>query len=81
MHSRIENTWKRVSERARVGNCYINRNMIGAVVGVQPFGGEGLSGTGPKAGGPDYLRRLTTERTVTINTAAVGGNAHLLTLE
>ena len=53
VHSRIESTWKRVSERARVGNCYINRNMIGAVVGVQPFGGEGLSGTGPKAGGPD----------------------------
>ena len=81
VHSRIESTWKRVSELARVGNCYINRTMIGAVVGVQPFGGEGLSGTGPKAGGPDYLRRLTTERTVTINTAAVGGNAHLLTLE
>ena len=81
VHSRIESTWRRVSERARVGNCYINRNMVGAVVGVQPFGGEGLSGTGPKAGGPDYLRRLTTERTLTINTAAVGGNAHLLTLE
>ena len=81
VHSRIESTWRRVSERARVGNCYINRNMVGAVVGVQPFGGEGLSGTGPKAGGPDYLRRLTTERTLTINTAAVGGNAHLLKLE
>jgi len=81
VHSRIESTWKHISERAQVGNCYINRNMVGAVVGVQPFGGEGLSGTGPKAGGPDYLRRLTTERTLTINTAAVGGNANLLTLD
>ena len=63
---------------ARVGNVYINRNMIGAVVGVQPFGGEGLSGTGPKAGGPHYLLRFVTERTLTVNTAAVGGNARLL---
>ena len=68
-------------ERARAGNIYVNRNIIGAVVGVQPFGGEGLSGTGPKAGGPHYLLRFATERTVTINTAAVGGNASLLSLD
>ena len=78
VHSRIESTWRRVQATARVGNCYVNRNMIGAVVGVQPFGGEGLSGTGPKAGGPHYLQRFTTERTLTVNTAAVGGNASLL---
>jgi RHH-type proline utilization regulon transcriptional repressor/proline dehydrogenase/delta 1-pyrroline-5-carboxylate dehydrogenase len=78
VHSRIESTWRRVQAAAHVGNCYINRNMIGAVVGVQPFGGEGLSGTGPKAGGPHYLLRFLTERTLTINTAAVGGNATLL---
>ncbi len=78
VHSRIESTWRRVQAVARVGNTYINRNMIGAVVGVQPFGGEGLSGTGPKAGGPHYLLRFVTERTLTINTAAVGGNARLL---
>ena len=78
VHSRIESTWRRVQAVARVGNTYINRNMIGAVVGVQPFGGEGLSGTGPKAGGPHYLLRFLTERTLTINTAAVGGNARLL---
>ena len=65
----------------RTGNVYVNRNMIGAVVGSQPFGGIGLSGTGPKAGGPDYLRRFTAEQTVTINTAAAGGNASLLTQE
>ncbi|HUR39686.1 MAG TPA: bifunctional proline dehydrogenase/L-glutamate gamma-semialdehyde dehydrogenase PutA [Verrucomicrobiae bacterium] len=78
VHSRIESTWRKVQARARVGNCYVNRNMIGAVVGVQPFGGEGLSGTGPKAGGPHYLLRFVTERTLTVNTAAVGGNARLL---
>jgi len=60
---------------------YVNRNMIGAVVGVQPFGGEGLSGTGPKAGGPNYLRRLVAEQTVSINTSAIGGNAALLNLD
>jgi len=80
VHSRIEDTWQRVRARARVGNLYINRNMIGAVVGVQPFGGEGLSGTGPKAGGPLYLYRFATERTCSANTAAVGGNASLLSL-
>jgi len=78
VHSRIESTWARVRARARVGNLYINRNMIGAVVGVQPFGGEGLSGTGPKAGGPYYLPRFAVERTLSINTAAIGGNAALL---
>ncbi|MGR8940214.1 MAG: bifunctional proline dehydrogenase/L-glutamate gamma-semialdehyde dehydrogenase PutA [Gammaproteobacteria bacterium] len=78
MHSRIESHTQYIVEQARVGNIYINRNMIGAVVGVQPFGGMGLSGTGPKAGGPDYLRRLASEQTVTINSAAVGGNAALL---
>ena len=65
-------------DRLQTGNVYVNRNMIGAVVGVQPFGGHGLSGTGPKAGGPHYLTRFATEQTVTINTAAAGGNAALL---
>jgi RHH-type proline utilization regulon transcriptional repressor/proline dehydrogenase/delta 1-pyrroline-5-carboxylate dehydrogenase len=81
VHSRIEATWERVRRRARVGNLYVNRNMIGSVIGVQPFGGEGLSGTGPKAGGPHYLPRFATERTVTVNTTAVGGNASLLSLK
>lgn len=80
VHSRIEATWRHVSRRARVGNLYVNRNMIGAVVGVQPFGGEGLSGTGPKAGGPYYLHRFATERSRSVNTAALGGNADLLSL-
>lgn len=80
VHSRIESTQRRIERRVRVGNTYINRNMIGAVVGVQPFGGQGLSGTGPKAGGPHYLHRFATERTLTVNTAAVGGNASLLSL-
>lgn len=81
VHSRIDSTWKRITQRARVGNAYVNRNMVGAVVGVQPFGGEGLSGTGPKAGGPHYLPQFCCERTLTVNTAAVGGNTSLLTLE
>jgi len=80
IHSRIENTIKKIIAKAKVGNIYVNRNMIEAVVGVQPFGGEGLSGTGPKAGGPYYLQRFATERTLTINTAAIGGNASLLSL-
>src|SRR5690606_20641690 len=80
IHSRIDETVEHIARRARVGNCYVNRNQIGAVVGVQPFGGEGLSGTGPKAGGPHYLLRFATERTLTINTTAAGGNASLLTL-
>jgi RHH-type proline utilization regulon transcriptional repressor/proline dehydrogenase/delta 1-pyrroline-5-carboxylate dehydrogenase len=81
VQTRIETTARRVAARARVGNVYVNRNIIGAVVGVQPFGGNGLSGTGPKAGGPQYLQRFATERTVTTNTAAVGGNASLLSLD
>ena len=80
IHSRIEDFAERIASRARVGNVYVNRNMIGAVVGVQPFGGMGLSGTGPKAGGPHYLTRFATEQSVSINTAAVGGNATLLSL-
>lgn len=81
IHSRIDRTQAYIASRIRAGNCYINRNMIGAVVGVQPFGGERLSGTGPKAGGPHYMQRFATERTLTINTAAVGGNAGLLALD
>jgi RHH-type proline utilization regulon transcriptional repressor/proline dehydrogenase/delta 1-pyrroline-5-carboxylate dehydrogenase len=80
IHSRIDDTIEYIQSRARVGNCYVNRNQIGAVVGVQPFGGEGLSGTGPKAGGPHYLLRFAGERTLTINTTAAGGNASLLTI-
>ncbi|MEO9077788.1 MAG: bifunctional proline dehydrogenase/L-glutamate gamma-semialdehyde dehydrogenase PutA [Rhodanobacter sp.] len=80
IHSRIDATVHYISKHARVGNCYVNRNQIGAVVGVQPFGGEGLSGTGPKAGGPHYLLRFAGERTLTINTTASGGNASLLTI-
>ncbi len=80
IHSRIDDTIDYIQSRARVGNCYVNRNQIGAVVGVQPFGGEGLSGTGPKAGGPHYLLRFAGERTLTINTTAAGGNASLLTI-
>lgn len=81
IHSRVEETVRYIQSRIRVGNSYVNRNMVGAVVGVQPFGGEGLSGTGPKAGGPHYLLRLCTERTLSINTAAVGGNASLMCLQ
>lgn len=80
IHSRIDGVARQVAARARVGNVYINRNMVGAVVGVQPFGGRRLSGTGPKAGGPHYLHRFATEKTITTNTAAVGGNASLLSL-
>ncbi len=78
IQTRIDSRALRLAAAARIGNVYINRNMIGAVVGVQPFGGEGLSGTGPKAGGPHYLYRFCAEQTVTINTAAAGGNATLL---
>jgi RHH-type proline utilization regulon transcriptional repressor/proline dehydrogenase/delta 1-pyrroline-5-carboxylate dehydrogenase len=80
IHTRIDGLAQRIARGLRVGNVYINRNMIGAVVGVQPFGGMGLSGTGPKAGGPHYLHRLATEQTITTNTAAIGGNAGLLSL-
>lgn len=78
IHSRIDETVEEITTRLAVGNIYVNRNMIGAVVGVQPFGGYGLSGTGPKAGGPHYLPRFATEQTITINTAAAGGNAALM---
>ena len=81
VHSRIDKTQQYIVDRVQAGNCYVNRNMIGAVVGVQPFGGEKLSGTGPKAGGPHYMLRFATERTLTVNTAAVGGNAVLLELD
>ncbi|RMH39939.1 MAG: bifunctional proline dehydrogenase/L-glutamate gamma-semialdehyde dehydrogenase PutA [Gammaproteobacteria bacterium] len=80
IHSRNEGLADYIAHRARVGNIYINRDMIGAVVGVQPFGGMGLSGTGPKAGGPFYLHRFCTERTISNNTAAIGGNTTLLSL-
>ena len=79
IQSRIASTAARIAARLPHGNVYVNRNMIGAVVGSQPFGGSGLSGTGPKAGGPDYLHRLMVEQVVTVNTAASGGNATLLT--
>jgi RHH-type proline utilization regulon transcriptional repressor/proline dehydrogenase/delta 1-pyrroline-5-carboxylate dehydrogenase len=78
VHSRIQAFADEVVRSARVGNVYVNRSMIGAVVGVQPFGGDGLSGTGPKAGGPHYMLRFATERTLTVNTAAVGGVTELL---
>ncbi|MBV9575422.1 MAG: aldehyde dehydrogenase family protein, partial [Gammaproteobacteria bacterium] len=80
IHSRIDATIHSIANRMPVGNIYVNRNMIGAVVGVQPFGGERLSGTGPKAGGPHYLPRLCMERTTSTNTTAVGGNAKLVSL-
>ena len=78
VHTRVDSRAERIRARSAVGNLYVNRNMIGAVVGVQPFGGEGLSGTGPKAGGPNYLVRFTTERVYTVNTAAAGGDLGLL---
>ena len=81
LHSRIASTAERVEALARVGNLYVNRSMIGAVVGSQPFGGEGLSGTGPKAGGPHYLPRFAVERTVSVDTTSAGGNATLLSIE
>ena len=81
LHSRIAGSSALVENLARVGNLYINRSMIGAVVGSQPFGGEGLSGTGPKAGGPHYLYRFCAERTTSVDTTSAGGNASLLSLE
>lgn len=80
LHTRIEQRIRALSREAPAGNIYVNRNMIGAVVGSQPFGGFGLSGTGPKAGGPDYLLRFLHETTLTINTASSGGDASLLSL-
>jgi RHH-type proline utilization regulon transcriptional repressor/proline dehydrogenase/delta 1-pyrroline-5-carboxylate dehydrogenase len=81
IHSRIDTRIAQIAARLSSGNVYVNRNMIGAVVGTQPFGGTRLSGTGPKAGGPNYLRRFVTEQVVSINTAASGGNATLLVVE
>jgi RHH-type transcriptional regulator, proline utilization regulon repressor / proline dehydrogenase / delta 1-pyrroline-5-carboxylate dehydrogenase len=81
IHSRIETNVRRIIAGLDNGNVYVNRSMIGAVVGTQPFGGSGLSGTGPKAGGPNYVRRFAIEQVVSINTAAAGGNAALLTAE
>ena len=78
IQTRIDSRAQALAARAHVGNIYVNRNMIGAVVGVQPFGGEGLSGTGPKAGGPHYLYRFCAEQTFTVNTTAAGGNVALL---
>jgi RHH-type transcriptional regulator, proline utilization regulon repressor / proline dehydrogenase / delta 1-pyrroline-5-carboxylate dehydrogenase len=80
IHSRIDETVRRIHEGTRIGNTYVNRSTIGALVGMQPFGGESLSGTGPKAGGPYYLHRFAVERTLSINTTASGGNASLLSL-
>lgn len=81
IHSRIESRFMEVAKSAPVGNVYVNRNIVGAVVGSQPFGGRGLSGTGPKAGGPHYLSRFATEKVVSINTVATGGNTELLQLD
>jgi RHH-type proline utilization regulon transcriptional repressor/proline dehydrogenase/delta 1-pyrroline-5-carboxylate dehydrogenase len=78
VQTRLESFWREVFASTSIGNTYVNRNMIGAVVGVQPFGGTGLSGTGPKAGGPHYMARFAAERTLTVNTTATGGNAALL---
>jgi RHH-type proline utilization regulon transcriptional repressor/proline dehydrogenase/delta 1-pyrroline-5-carboxylate dehydrogenase len=80
VQTRLESFWRKVFEATSIGNTYVNRNMIGAVVGVQPFGGTGLSGTGPKAGGPHYVTRFASERTLTVNTTATGGNTALLNL-
>lgn len=80
LHTRIDHVVRKVTQAVKAGNCYVNRNMIGAVVGVQPFGGQGLSGTGPKAGGPHYLLRFATEKTITVNTTASGGNTTLVSL-
>ena len=81
LHSRIDSRARKLVGESLAGNIYVNRNMIGAVVGVQPFGGRGLSGTGPKAGGPNYLARFASEYTVSNNISAVGGNASLLSMD
>jgi len=81
IHSRISGFCQYISDNVNVGNIYVNRNMVGATVGVQPFGGQGLSGTGPKAGGPHYLLRLVSEKSLSINTAAIGGDTQLLSDE
>ncbi len=81
MHTRIASSWRNVAAKIKAGNLYINRGMTGAIVGSQPFGGRGLSGTGPKAGGPNYLKAFTTEKVISIDTTASGGNASLVSLE
>ena len=81
VQSRIEDTVAQVISRVHAGNIYVNRNTVGAIVGLQPFGGMGLSGTGPKAGGPYYLQRLCHEVTVSVDTTAAGGNASLMAME
>ena len=81
IHTRMESRWVDIFKKAPVGNTYVNRNTTGAVVGSQPFGGQGLSGTGFKAGGPRYLYKFATEKTLSVNTMASGGNTELLTLE
>ena len=80
VHSRIESFQRKIVEYCHVGNAYVNRGMTGAVVGSQPFGGRGLSGTGPKAGGPQYLYAFSTEKAISIDTTAAGGNASLVSL-
>jgi RHH-type transcriptional regulator, proline utilization regulon repressor / proline dehydrogenase / delta 1-pyrroline-5-carboxylate dehydrogenase len=80
IHTRMDRRWQQIAKDAPVGNIYVNRNMVGAVVGSQPFGGQGLSGTGFKAGGPRYLYRFATEKTLSVNTAASGGDVELLAL-
>ena len=80
IHSRIQSKIDRITSKIKVGNIYVNRNTIGAVVGVQPFGGQALSGTGPKAGGPHYLLQFCTEKTITVDTTASGGNASLMVM-
>src|SRR3546814_4866147 len=78
VHTRIDSVAAHVAARAQVGNVYVNRNQIGAIVGSQPFGGRGLSGTGPKAGGPHYLHRFAEEKSISTDVTAAGGNAALL---
>jgi RHH-type proline utilization regulon transcriptional repressor/proline dehydrogenase/delta 1-pyrroline-5-carboxylate dehydrogenase len=81
LHTRLPSVIDRIAARVKVGNLYVNRDQIGAVVGTQPFGGEGLSGTGPKAGGPHYLNRFAVERVTASNIAAIGGVTDLLSLD
>ena len=79
LHTRMDSRREQLCHLSQAGNVYVNRGMTGAVVGVQPFGGSGWSGTGPKAGGPHYLLRFINEQVVSVNTTAAGGNAALLT--
>jgi RHH-type proline utilization regulon transcriptional repressor/proline dehydrogenase/delta 1-pyrroline-5-carboxylate dehydrogenase len=81
IHTRVGGRAERIARALKVGNVYVNRNTIGAIVGSQPFGGIGLSGTGPKAGGPNYLQRFAHEQVVSTDTTAAGGNASLVTME